>query len=141
MSTTRGKDTPSRWMKVAVDYYRNPKIITVGVYGEVAFLRLLAIARERIEIADQDGEVPYALANRELRDIAEAWGDGTTDDLLAVLTKSRLISVKNDNILITDYSKWQTTREEIASKRESARLRAASSRAARNGTRKATSRK
>lgn len=129
MTSPRVKATPSRWVKVAVDYYRNPKIISVGIFGEVAFLRLLAIARERIEMSEKDGEVPLVLAQREIRDVAEAWGQGGVDDLLTLLVNHELITLDEETILIEGYGKWQTTRDEIATTRKATRSRVAAARA------------
>jgi len=120
------KPTPQRWAKLAVDYYRNPKIIQSGPYAELAYIRLLAIARERIETSDKDGEVPLVLAERELRDICETMPEKpSVITLLTVLEANNLITLTDTTIMVDDYAKWQTTSKELEVTRATARTRAA----------------
>lgn len=126
-TTPTHKNTPQRWVKVAVDYYRNPKIITVGIYAELAYLRLLAIARERVETATCDGEIPKPLAIRELSDIAHEAGT-TCGDILNLLAENNLITIDGTTVTVDDYARWQTTRDEIETRREAARSRKAAAR-------------
>lgn len=118
------KSTPQRWVKVAVDYYRNPKVITAGIHAEVAYIRLLAMARERVETSTRDGDVPWPLVNRELRDVADSAGS-TVHELCEALESVGLVSLSDHAVTIDDYERWQTTRAEIENARETARTRAA----------------
>jgi hypothetical protein len=117
------KNTPQLWMKIAVDYYRNPKIIEAGPIAELAYLRLIAIARERIEISEVDGAVPWPLVRRELRDLLDVSTAATIEELLAPLATTQLIDLKDDTVIVLDYGRWQTTRSELESTRKNARDR------------------
>ena len=117
------KSTPQLWMKVAVDYYRNPKVIEAGPLAELAYLRLIAIARERIETSPIDGAVPWPLVRRELRDILDVTSDETIEALLEPLASTELVELNDDNVVVLDYSRWLTTRDELESTRKSARDR------------------
>jgi hypothetical protein len=127
------KKTAARWARLAVDYYRDPKLIAVGPIGEVAFIRLLALAREVVENATIDGAIPALLAARELRDIGDLYTsihpDKTLDDLLAVLETEGLIQIDGRHVIVSGYQGWQTTRSEIDAMREENRARVAAFRA------------
>jgi hypothetical protein len=127
------KRTTTRWARLSVGYHRDPKIIAVGPVGELAFLRLLALAREVVESVDQDGAVPYLLAVRELREVTDLYAitdpDRGIDDLLAVLADEGLIVQEGRNVIVRSYSTWQTTRGEIDAVRAETRDRVAAHRA------------
>lgn len=111
------KNLTSHWARLAVDYYRNPKILEAGPIGELAWLRLLAIARENIATATQDGAVAEILALRELRDITDLYTkvSGKKDtDLFDELVVCGLIRREDGNIIIEDFTLWQTSKEELA---------------------------
>lgn len=118
MAGTASKNTRTRWFSVSIDFYCNPQIIDSGVLGEVAFIRLLALARDYVATAGVAGSVPLMRAKRELLDIAFAF-NVSVDEVLAVLISNRLITVEADEVVIQDYSEWQTAREE----REDSRAR------------------
>jgi hypothetical protein len=119
MTRASNKKTATHWARLSVGYYRDPKLIEVGVLGELAFIRLLALARETVENAEESGTVSYVLAARELREVSDLYSQlnpgKKLDDLLAELTEVRLISRKGKTIMVEGYTSWQTTREEIDS--------------------------
>lgn len=123
------KATSNRWARLSVGYHRDPKIIEVGAIGELAFLRLLALAREVVESMDNDGAIPYVLAARELREVAELFTlvhpGKTFDDLLVLLSDVSLIRREDKTIIVCSYTDWQTTRKEIDAAREEGRERVA----------------
>jgi hypothetical protein len=131
------KKTTTRWARLSVGYYRDPKLIEVGPIGEVAFLRLLALARETVEDSEESGTVPYVLAARELREVSDLYKKvkrgKTLDDLLAELQSVGLISRKGKSILVEGYASWQTTREEIDTIRSANKQRVAAHRAKKTG--------
>lgn len=133
--TRESKKTANRWARLSVGYHRDQKIINVGPIGEVAFLRLLILAREMVESVEIDGAVPYRLAKRELNDIIEVFetlNEGQKfDDLLNILEKNKLIEVTEDNefIVVLGYEHWQTTKKEINELRKENRDRVAAYRA------------
>lgn len=133
MPRENNKKTTTHWARLSVGYYRDPKLIEVGVIGEVAFVRLLALARETVENAEESGTVSYVLAARELRDISDLYSQlnpgKKLDDLLAELVEVRLISRKGKVIMVEGYTSWQTTREEIDNIRVSSQQRVAAHRA------------
>lgn len=111
------KTVTSHWARLAVDYYRSPKIIEAGPIGELAWLRLIAIARENIASSQQDGAVAEILALRELRDITDLYtqvsgNEGT--ELLEELVSCGLIRREEGSIIIEDFTLWQTSKEELA---------------------------
>lgn len=135
------KRTVGHWARLSVGYYRDPKLIEVGVLGEAAFLRLLALARENVERVDQSGTVSVISAKRELREVTELYSALNPDkgftELLASLEGVGLIRREGTNIIVARYQEWQTTREEIEAVRESTRRRVAESRARRQAARDA----
>lgn len=136
MARENNKKTSNRWARLSVGYYRDPKLLEVGPIGEIAFIRLLAIAREIVENSEESGTVPYVLAARELREVADLYaqinsGKGL-DDLLAELESVKLISRRGKIIFVEGYASWQTTREEIDDIRTANRQRVAAHRANKN---------
>ncbi len=128
------KKTTTRWARLSVGYYRDPKLLEVGPVGEIAFIRLLALARETVEDSEESGSVPYVLAARELREVSELYskihrGKKNLDDLLAELAAVKLISRKGKAIIVEGYASWQTTREEIDDIRIANKQRVAAHRA------------
>lgn len=129
------KRTTNRWARLSVGYHRDQKIINVGPIGEVAFLRLLILAREVVESVEQDGAVPYMLAKRELNDITEIYSELNSgkkfDDLLNLLVKNKLVEISEDKdfIIVLGYEHWQTTKNEIDEVRRENRERVAAYRA------------
>lgn len=128
------KRTSTHWARLSVGYHRDPKIIAVGPIGEVAFLRLLVLAREVVESVDQSGAVPYLLVARELREVTDLYASiepgKTLDDLLAVLADVDLIDVDEKKaVIVRRYDQWQTTRDEIDAARTENRDRVAAHRA------------
>lgn len=127
------KKTSSRWARLSVGFYRDPKIIQVGVIGEAAFLRLLAMAREVVETATIDGEVPYLLAMRELREVTDLYQsinkDASPDALIDELVAVGLIRREESSLIVVGYESWQTTKNEIEELREANRRRVAEYRA------------
>lgn len=127
------KKTSTRWARLSVGYYRDPKLIEVGPVGEAAFIRLLALARETVEDAEESGTVPYILAERELREVIDLYRKvkrgKTFTDLLNELAAVGLITRKGKNILVDGYASWQTTREEIDNIRIANKQRVAAHRA------------
>jgi hypothetical protein len=127
------KRTTTRWARLSVGYYRDPKLIEVGPIGEAAFLRLLALAREVVETVEIDGAVSYVLAGRELREITDLYttvNPGKAfDDLLEELSDVGLVHRDGKFIILTNYGEWQTTRSEIDAAREENRNRVAAYRA------------
>jgi hypothetical protein len=121
------KKVRDRWARLSVSYHRDEKIIEAGPVGELAFIRLLALARESVEQVDVDGAVPRALARRELRDVQEIYTlihPGTTfDDLVEHLVSVGLLRVEGNTLIVSGYSKWQTTRGEIEEVRAATRAR------------------
>lgn len=130
------KKVSNRWARLSVGYYRDPKVIACGPIPELAFLRLLVIAREVVETTDQDGAVPYLLAVRELREVTDLYSSvnngGTVDDLLNELVKCGLIEIDDTAIVVSGYEAWQTTKTEIEEFREANRKRVAQYRARKN---------
>ncbi len=130
------KKTTSRWARLSVGYYRDPKVIACGPIAELAFIRLLALAREVVESADKDGAVPYLLAARELREVTDLYAAqverGTIDDLLEELETCGLIKREDTDIIVVGYEAWQTTKNEIEEFREANRKRVAQYRARKN---------
>lgn len=136
MARENNKKTSNRWARLSVGYYRDPKLLEVGPVGEIAFIRLLAIAREIVENSEESGTVPYVLAARELREVADLYaqinsGKGL-DDLLTELESVKLISRRGKIIFVEGYASWQTTREEIDDIRTANRQRVAAHRANKN---------
>lgn len=133
MSNKDVKKVNVRWARLAVDFYRNPKVIAVGLLGELAFVRLMAMAREVVENVDIDGAIPKLLVARELRDVADMYSTvnpgQTLDDLLTLLEDEGLIHSEGRYIVISSYHEWQTTRGEIDALREENRQRVAAYRA------------
>lgn len=127
------KRTSTRWARLAVGYHRDPKIIEVGVIGEVAFVRLLSLAREVVESQEISGAIPYLLAARELREVTDTYtsmnpGKGL-DDLLKELSDVGLITREDRLVIVKGYETWQTTKEEIEAVRAENRERVAAHRA------------
>lgn len=127
------KRTSTRWARLAVGYHRDPKIIEVGVLGEVAFIRLLALAREVVESQEVSGAIPYLLVARELREVTDVYtaqnpGLGL-DDLLKELSDVGLITRDGRLVIVKGYEAWQTTKEEIETVRAENRERVAAHRA------------
>lgn len=127
------KRTAARWARLSVGYYRDPKILDVGPVCELAFLRLLVLARESVESVKIDGAVPMSLAKRELREVTDLYAQvnpgATFTDLISELQGVGLIDVDAKNIIVSGYSSWQTTRDEIESVRQETRERVAAWRA------------
>ena len=129
MSSRTRKSTKTFWARLAVNYYRDAKILKVGPLGEVAFLRLLALARETVESSHVVGGVEKIVALRELIDLNEIWIKlyGETSDpgnaILERLASVGLIQIEGDDIIVSAYSEWQTTQEEIQDVREQSRER------------------
>lgn len=127
------KKTSTRWARLSVGYYRDPKLIEVGPIGEAAFLRLLALARETVENSEESGTVSYLLAARELREVADLYKKvkrgKTFDDLISELEAVGLVSRKGKTIFVEGYASWQTTREEIDNIRDANKERVAAHRA------------
>lgn len=132
MSNT-SKRVQGRWARLAVGYHRDPKVIEVGPIGELAFIRLLALAREVIENAEVDGAVPKMLAARELREVTDLYASvepgKTFDDLIELLAEVGLVTYEGKFIVVQGYGDWQTTRSEIDAAREENRQRVAAFRA------------
>lgn len=127
------KRTSTRWARLSVGYYRDPKLIEAGVIAEAAFIRLLALARENVESVEVDGAVPLVLAARELREVTDLYAavepGKTFTDLLDVLVSVGLVAVDGSTVVVRSYGSWQTTRGEIDSAREENRQRVAAHRA------------
>lgn len=129
------KKTTNRWARLSIGYHRDQKIINVGPIGEVAFLRLLILAREMVETVEIDGAVPYMLAKRELGDIVDVYRelnkDTNFDDLINLLVKNKLVEISEDKefIIVLGYDNWQTTKTEISELRRENRERVAAYRA------------
>lgn len=136
--TREVKRTATRWARLSVGYYRDPKLIEIGPIGELAFLRLLALAREVVESMDTDGAVSAVLAGRELREVTDLYSSvnpgKTFDDLLEELSDVGLIHRDGKFIILTNYGEWQTTRSEIDAAREENRNRVAAYRARKAAT-------
>lgn len=130
------KKTASRWARLAVGFYRDPKIIACGPIAELAFLRLLAMAREVVETAPRDGAVPYLLAMRELREVTDLYCQVNPkkkpEHLLDELVAVGLITKSSEEIVVIGYEAWQTTKIEIDELREANRRRVAEYRARKN---------
>lgn len=136
MSATASKKTRDRWARLSVGYFRDPALITAGPVAEIAFVRLLAMAREQVESAEISGAVPRVLAVRELRDVVDVWDMVNPetrgfDQMITALIDQGLVHLDGTAIVVTNYGQWQTTREEIEESRSDARSRQASSRARR----------
>jgi hypothetical protein len=117
MSRTN-KTVRTFWARLSTGYYRDPKILNVGPLGEVAFIRLLALARESVETVKIDGAIPEIVVARELRDIVDMYKtiygqDKGLSDILSLLARYGLIHLNDDLVIVTAYNKWQTTSEEI----------------------------
>lgn len=127
------KRTSTRWARLAVGYHRDPKIIEVGVLGEVAFVRLLALAREVVESQEVSGAIPYLLVARELREVSDVYSAQNPglglDDLLKELADVGLIVRVDRLVIVKGYEAWQTTKEEIETVRAENRERVAAHRA------------
>lgn len=130
------KRTATRWARLAVGYFRDPKILAVGPVGELAFIRLLALAREVVESVDADGAVPKVLAKRELVEALELYSQLNPglgfDDLMQELADVGLIKIEKKHVIVRSYGSWQTTRDEIAHVRQDNRERVAAWRARKN---------
>jgi hypothetical protein len=114
MSNT--KTTSSLWSRLAVGYYRDPKVISVGPWGELAWIRLLSLARENVESSLVDGSVVEIQGLRELRDITDLYTQCTNltaSDLLDELVEAELITREDGLLIVSDYERWQTTRKEL----------------------------
>jgi hypothetical protein len=127
------KKVRNRWARLSVGYYRDPKVLEVGPVGELAFLRLLALARETVEDAAVDGAVPLVLAARELREVTDLYvrdnpGAGFTE-LIGALSDVGLVVLEGKSVIVKGYAEWQTTRSEIDTVREETRRRVADHRA------------
>jgi len=106
----------SLWARLAVDYYRNPKILEVGPLAELAWIRLIALARETMPTSKVDGAVAEVLVLREIRDITDLHIASTTtpaESLLDVLEAARLITRQDGLVIVNDYTEWQTSQEEL----------------------------
>lgn len=127
------KKTAARWARLSVGYYRDPKVIEAGPFAELAFVRLLALAREVVETAEKDGEVSLILALRELREITDlyvaVYPDTSPRDLLRELEVAGLIAIEEKSLIVLGYESWQTTKTEISELREANRKRVAEHRA------------
>lgn len=127
------KRTSTRWARLSVGYYRDPKLIEAGVVAEAAFLRLLALARENVESVEVDGAVPMVLATRELREVSDLYAQvepgKTFTDLMEVLVNVGLVTIEGSFVVVKSYGSWQTTRGEIDTAREENRARVAAHRA------------
>jgi hypothetical protein len=127
------KRTSVRWARLAVGYHRDPKIIEVGVLGEIAFIRLLALAREVVESQEVSGGIPYLLVARELREVSDLYTEHNPglglDDILKELSDVGLISREGRLVIVNGYEAWQTTKEEIETVRAENRERVAAHRA------------
>lgn len=139
MARENNKKTSTRWARLSVGYYRDPKLLEVGPIGEIAFIRLLALAREIVENSEESGSVPYVLAARELREVGDLYskmhrGKKGFDDLLDELASVKLISRKGKAIIVEGYASWQTTREEIDDIRTANKQRVAAHRANKNSS-------
>ena len=122
------KSVRTFWARLSTSYYRDEKILKVGPLGEVAFIRLLALARESVETVEVDGGVPEIVVYRELRDVGDLWtkinGPETgVKDILEVLKKNGLISFQGELIIVKSYNKWQTSKDEIQEVRAETRAR------------------
>lgn len=130
------KRTSSRWARLAVGYYRDPKLIEAGPIAELAFIRLLALAREMVETANRNGEVPLSLALRELREVTDVFvslnPEKTSSDLIDILVEHNLIALEDKSLVVLGYESWQTTKDEINELREANRRRVAQHRAKKN---------
>lgn len=130
------KRTRTHWARLSVDYYRDPKIIAAGPIAEAAYIRLLALARGQVEVALVDGAVPLLLAERELREVTDLWdsqNSGGFTALIGVLEENGLLQRSGKDLVISGYSEWQTTRDEIEQGRLDARARQQAVRARQNG--------
>lgn len=115
------KTLTSRWARLAVDYYRNTKLLTVGPIAELAYVRLICLARETMETTTRDGAINILLASREIRDVVDIWNSvhGTgTNELLNALCDAGLVRIDGDELIIEDYDTWQTTKEELRAVRK-----------------------
>lgn len=122
------KSVRTFWARLSTSYYRDPKVLKIGPLGEVAFIRLLALARESVETVEVDGGIPEIVVYRELRDIADLWTQihGTATglkDILELLAKYDLITFQEELIIVRSYNKWQTSKEEITEVRAETRAR------------------
>lgn len=114
--TRVNKNTKNFWARLAVNYYRDEKILKVGPIAELAFIRLLALAREGVESSLIDGEVPLILARRELRDLVDyslSHNEGDLEAILGLLENQGLIRREEDKVIIAKYTEWQTSKTEI----------------------------
>lgn len=131
--TREVKRTANRWARLSVGFHRDPKILAVGPLGELAFLRLLGLAREVVESVEVDGAVPYLLVARELREVTDLYTQlhpgKNLDDLLASLVEVGLIRREGTQVVVASYKAWQTTKEEIDQVRTENRERVAAHRA------------
>lgn len=122
------KSVRTFWARLSTSYYRDPKVLKIGPLGEVAFIRLLALARESVETVEVDGGIPEIVVYRELRDIADLWTkingpDTGMKDILELLAKYDLITFQEELIIVKSYNKWQTSKEEITEVRAETRAR------------------
>ena len=122
------KSVRTFWARLSTSYYRDEKILKVGPLGEVAFVRLLALSRESVETVEVDGAIPEIVVYRELRDVGDLWeqieGSKTgVKDILELLEKNGLITLRDELIIVKSYNKWQTSRDEIEDVRETTRIR------------------
>ena len=127
------KNTKTFWARLAVDYYRDAKILRVGPVGEVAFVRLICLAREKVETSKVPGGMERIEAIRELYDlysIYDLWrkanpiapanreDQSTGDAILELLVSEGLITLTDDQVMLVSYDVWQTTSDEIKTVRE-----------------------
>lgn len=127
------KNTKTYWARLAVDYYRDAKILRVGPVGEVAFVRLICLAREKVETSKVAGGMEKIEALRELYDLYDLYdlwrktdpsvpanreGQSTGDAILERLASEGLITLTEDQLMLVSYDVWQTTSDEIKTVRE-----------------------
>lgn len=110
------KTTSSLWARLAVNYYRDPAIIEVGPVAELAYVRLIALARENI-MNHEDGQVSEVLARRELMEVFDLYDITRAQDapdLFQILDDAALITRDNGIVNVVKYADWQTTQTELA---------------------------
>lgn len=86
------------WVKLSVDYLDDPKILRVGMDGELLFIRGLAYAKKR-----NDGFIPEAVLPR----IGFGFDLGQLTEIAARLESEGLWQAADNGWTITAWSVWQ----------------------------------
>jgi hypothetical protein len=97
------------FVKLSTTYYLDERIMRVGEAAEVLFLRMIALAGQLESDGFLSAEQVRAVAPRGCRSVAKR---------VLALQQADLIAAVTGGYRITNYGKWQRSRQQIAEDRE-----------------------